>query len=397
MDHPIQYVHSSAMGSTMLSPLRGTECKGLGKILGIVVGVAVAIAVPFIAPAIGAALGGGFFASIAGQALIGAGIGALGGAASSALSGGDLLKGALLGGAGGALTGGVGAWMGGAGLMTGAGSAASALPASVAPSQALLSSVAPSQAVSGALAGVAPSQAGGVLASVAPSQAGGILSTTTAVPAAAGIGTAPVAGTGVSTAFKNAALQSALSMGTQALQGMAPSQQADILKQMQAEMEVTRTQDAAAYAAQKKIFDDYYSYAKSINPEFFGQLERANETQRQNAEWADEEREMREGGYSGAAIAGERRRQVVAGSAGLNTAHTGGFLRGQAAQGAAYQTASNLYPRTPTGYSQNLRSMYDIAGQQDQDRADGIAGVMSPWRVYAAGLAERAPSTRPLV
>jgi hypothetical protein len=387
----IEYIHSSAMNSTMLTPMHGTECKGLGKILGVVVGVVASIAVPFLAPVIGAALGGGFFASIAGQALIGAGIGSLGGAAGSAISGGDILKGALLGGAGGALTGGAGAFLGGAGLTTGA--ANTGAGAGVAGGGFQITAAGGEGLSTGLITGV-DAVTGLPLATAGAAGAAGALAGT--APEAV-VGT-PAASTGVfgglSTGFKTAAVQTLLNGGTQLLQTLQPDQQADLFKKMQAEMEVTRTQDQAAYAAQKKIFDEYYNFAKSINPTFFGELERANESQRLSSTWADTERSLREGGASQTEIAGERRRQEVQGAAGLNTSYAGGFMRGLNAQGSAYQTASNLYPKTPTGYSQNLKTMYDVAGDRENDRAAGIAGLVAPWQVYLQGKVEGSPNTK---
>lgn len=385
----IEYIHSSAMNSTMLTPMHGTECKGLKKILGLAVGIVASIAVPFLAPVIGGVLGGGFFASIAGQALIGAGLGALGGAGGAALSGGDLLKGALLGGAGGALTGGIGAWMSGAGLTAaGAPAAGVGAPATIDPLTGFENAnVGLSAAGVGAGAGLATGALATPVdtASAALATAGG----TGAAPAATGI-----AGVVGSTGFKTAALQTLLQGGTQMLQTLMPSQQADLFKQMQAEMEVTRTQDAAAYAAQKKIFDEYYNFAKGINPEFFSQLERANEAQRLSTTWADTERSMRESGYSPAAIASERRKQEVAGAAGLNTASAGGLMKGLNAQGSAMKTASELYPKSSPSNMQNLNYLRDVAGVNEADRATGIAGLVAPWQVYLQGKVEGSPNTR---
>lgn len=386
----IEYVHCHAMNSTMLTPMHGTECKGLKKILGLTIGIVASIAVPFLAPVIGSALGGGFFASIAGQALIGAGLGALGGAGSQAISGGDILKGALLGGAGGGLTGGVGAWMSGAsGFAGGAPAAAAAGVPTIDPltgfenANAALSTA----AATGAGTGVA-----GALAT--PTDAASAALAAPAAGTAAGTAGTGVAGIVGSTGFKTAAIQTLLNGGTQLLQTMMPSQQADLFKQMQAEMEITRTQDAAAYAAQKKIFDEYYNFAKGINPEFFSQMERANEMQRLSGTWEETERNMRGAGYNTAAIASERRKQEVAGAAGLNTASTGGLMKGLNAQGTAYQIASSLYPKTPTGHLQNLSGMYNIAGDREKDQAEGIAGLMAPWSVYAQGRIEGSPNTR---
>lgn len=384
----IEYVHSRAMTSTMLTPMHGTECKGLKKILGLVVGVVAAIAVPFLAPAIATALGGGFFASIAGQALIGAGIGALGGAASAGISGGDILKGALLGGAGGALTGGVGAFMRGADLTYGATKGAIDVGGATV-------NVASGLATSGVVGAGAAGAAGALAAS--PETAAAALSPALATSTAA----APAASTGIlsgmSTGFKTAAVQTLLNGGTQMLQTLMPSQQAELFKQMQAEMEVTRTQDAAAYAAQKKIFDEYYNFAKGINPEFFSQMERANEMQRLSSTWEETERGLRATGANPQQIAAERRKHEIGASVSLNNASTGGLTKGLNSQGSAMLTASSLYPRTPTGYAASLRDMYNIAGDQENDRAAGIAGLTAPWSVYAQGKIEKSPNTRATV
>lgn len=380
MDFTIEYVRSSAMTSTMLTPISGTECKGLGKILGIVVGVVAAIAVPFLAPVIGTALGGGFFASVAGQALIGAGIGALGGAAGAGISGGDILKGALLGGAGGAIAGGASAFLSGAGLTTAAQPAASSGFTITAAggeglSTGLITGVDPVTGLALAGSGALGATAASPLAVAPEAAAPGVLAGSAAAPTGAL--------SGLSTSFKTAAVQSLIQGGTMALQAMMPSEQANLFAQMQKEMELTRTQDAAAYAAQKKIFDDYYGFAKSLNPEFFAQLERANEQQRLSTTWADTERTLRESGANASTIASERRKQELSAAAGLNTASTGGYLRGLNAQGAAYKTASDLYPKSTMGTVQNLDYLRQAAGAQEADQAAGIAGLIEPWKVYA--------------
>lgn len=388
----IEYVRSSAMGSTFLTPMSGTECKGLGKILGLVIGVVAAIAVPFLAPVIGAALGGGFFASVVGQALIGAGIGALGGAAGAAVSGGDIVKGALLGGAGGALAGGGAAFLSGASLTGGAASTATGVAPAIDPLTGFENANSPLAAASaGAAAGTVSGLAGTDATGVAPAA---LATTTTGAATAAPAAVAAGPLSGLSTGFKTAAIQTVLNGGTQALQALMPNQQAELFSQMQKEMEVTKTQDAAAYAAQKKIFDDYYGFAKSINPEFFAQLERANEQQRLSTTWADTERTLRGAGYSDAAIASERRKHELNASAGLNTAGTGGYLRGLNAQGQALKTASDLYPKAPTNYLSDMATMYNVAGHNEADQAAGIAGLVAPWKIYAQGKVEGSPNAK---
>ncbi len=88
----IEYVGSPLMESTMWTPVLQTEHKkgGIGSVLGIVA----SIAVPFFAPMIATAVFGG--ASVLGSALTGAALGA----GTSALTGGNPLTGALLGGVG---------------------------------------------------------------------------------------------------------------------------------------------------------------------------------------------------------------------------------------------------------------------------------------------------------
>ena len=88
----IEYVGSPLMESTMWTPVLQTEHKkgGIGSFLVIVA----SIAVPFFAPMIATAVFGG--ASVLGSALTGAALGA----GTSALTGGNPLTGALLGGVG---------------------------------------------------------------------------------------------------------------------------------------------------------------------------------------------------------------------------------------------------------------------------------------------------------
>lgn len=365
----IEYVSSSLYATTAFTPYEPTQFKGIKKILGAVIGVVAAIAVPFLAPVIGTALGGGFFASVAGQALIGAGIGAIGGGVSSAVSGGDIIKGALFGAAGGALTGGGAALLGGASLTGGAAASTGAVDAAIASGGGTYG------ALDAALAGTTNT-------AVAGTGAGAGLATSGGTSTAAGT-TAAAGGSTISTGFKNAAIQTLLNGGTQMLQSMAPDQQAQLLKQMQQEMAVTKATDEEAYQAQKKIFDDYYNYAKGLNPDFFAQLERSNEMQRQAAAWQDSERSMRGTGYGDVTVQSEKRKAQIAGSAGLNTASATGYLKGQAAQGSAFQTASNLYPKRSPSTMSNLQSMYGYAGSSAADTAGGIAGLMAPWSVYA--------------
>ncbi len=397
----IEYIPTPLLASTALTPWDpSTQCKGLGSILGTIIGVVATIAVPFLAPVIGSALGGGFFASVVGQALIGAGIGAVGGGVGAAVSGGSILQGALLGGAGGGIAGGAGAFFGGAGLTTGAGTTAGATEAAGqgAGSSFLYGTpgtltgdagLAGSSAFYGS-AGTVPT------AGLAPPTAGvgatGALANPTSIAPAAGAvpgsvaATSGVTGTvggGLSTAFKTAAIQSVMAGGMQALKALAPDQQGALLDQMKQEMAVTQGQDAAAYQQQLKIFNDYYSYAKSINPEYFSQLERNNEAQRLAQVANAGERQMRGSGYGAATIAAERRRNEVEGVAGLNTAGTNGYMRGLQAKDAAYQTASSLYPKSQPTRMYDLQNMYQDAGARSADETAGVAGILAPWQIYA--------------
>jgi hypothetical protein len=377
----IDYVPSSLFDTTALTPWDpSTQCKSVMGILGTVIGVVAAIAVPFIAPAIGAALGGGFFASVAGQALIGAGIGALGGGVGAALSGGSILQGALLGGAGGAIAGGIGAFASGAGFTT-------AAPDAAGTSFFYGSAGVPAAASVGEGTSALYGSTGTPLN--APTATGAIAAAPTSTPTTTGAVPAAIAPTtggvtsGLSTAFKTAALQSLMAGGVQAMKALMPDQQAAMLDQMKQEMEVTKGQDAAAYAAQLKIFNDYYAFAKTISPEFFAQLERNNESQRMATTWADSERALRGSGYGSATIASERRRNEVQGVAGLDTASTNGYMHGLQAKDVAYQTASGLYPKSQPSHMYDMQTMYNIAGAKQADQDAGIAGIIQPWQVYA--------------
>lgn len=390
----IEYVPTPLLSTTALTPWDpSTQCKGLGSILGTIVGVVATIAVPFLAPVIGSALGGGFFASIAGQALIGAGIGAIGGGVGAAVSGSSILQGALLGGAGGGIAGGAGAFFGGAGLTTGAGATAGAGAGPGAGSSFFYGTP-------GTLTGDA-----GLAGSGAFYGSAGTVPTAGLTPPTAGVGatsavanptsTAPAAGAvpggvaattatgGLATAFKTAAIQSVMAGGMQALKTLTSEQQGALLNQMKQEMAVTQGQDAAAYQAQLKIFNDYYSYAKSINPEYFSQLERNNESQRLAQVANAGERQLRATGYGAPTIGAERRRNEVEGVAGLNTAGTTGYMRGLQAKDAAYQTSSSLYPKSQPTHTYDIQNMYNDETARSEDQTAGIAGIIAPWQIYA--------------
>jgi hypothetical protein len=120
MTHPlhIDYIQPTPLALAVRESMYPTEHKGLKQWLGVIV----AVAIPFVAPMISGAIASsgflgatatGFFSTVGGSALVGAGLGGLGAAA----TGGDWKKGALMGGIGGYLGG--APKMGGAGVNTG--------------------------------------------------------------------------------------------------------------------------------------------------------------------------------------------------------------------------------------------------------------------------------------
>jgi len=119
MTHPlhIDYIQPTPLALAVRESMYPTEHKGLKQWLGVIV----AVAIPFVAPMISGAIAAsgflgatatGFFSTVGGSALVGAGIGGL----SAAATGGDWKKGALMGGVGG--------YLGGAPKMGGAGTTA---------------------------------------------------------------------------------------------------------------------------------------------------------------------------------------------------------------------------------------------------------------------------------
>ena len=115
----IDYIQPTPLALAVRDSMYPTEHKGLKQWLGVIV----AIAIPFVAPMISGAIASsgflgatatGFFSTVGGSALVGAGLGGLG----AAVTGGDPLRGALMGGLGGYLGG--APKMGGATVSSGA-------------------------------------------------------------------------------------------------------------------------------------------------------------------------------------------------------------------------------------------------------------------------------------
>ena len=351
----IDYGRRSLFDTTALTPVYDTHFKGLKKWLGIALGAAVSIAIPFAAPAIGGLLGGGFFASVIGQSLIGAGLGALGGAASSAITGGNILQGALIGGAGGALAGGAGAYMSGAGFTTDAATAAQ---------QAAMSGAAPAGLTSTGIEGAQ-------------------LAGTTAAGAATG------AGTSLTSGVTGRLLDVAMTQGPKIAASMLTDTSAmdQALKDVQAEMEAYKGINDAAYQQRLELYNELVNQAKNINPAYYSALAVAQAQQQTASEIDRYRREAATMGGAGAQQrSGEARRLGVLGAAEAATASVRGDLEARGQQAAGLRGAAGAYPTYDTGYLNSLSNMASyqkqLADQQAKDKA-AFAGGLGAAGLYA--------------
>jgi len=114
----IDYIQPTPLALAVRDSMYPTEHKGLKQWLGVIVAIAIPLVAPMLSGAIASsgflgATATGFFSTVGGSALVGAGLGALG----ARVSGGDWKRGALMGGIGGYLGG--APKMGGAGVNTG--------------------------------------------------------------------------------------------------------------------------------------------------------------------------------------------------------------------------------------------------------------------------------------
>lgn len=373
----IRYVRSNLYNTTALTPLRETHHKG--GILGVVLGVAAAIFVPMLAPTIagtlfgaGTALGTAFpmlagaaagSASALGSALVGSALGA----GASALTGGNPLTGALMGG----VTSGAGALFSGAPLfgsatetagLTGAQlSAASAPTAFGVPGAASQAAGAP---ISSSLANTLSGVNGSVVAGTAGSF-GGTNPATAAAPSTNAPATNASAPSSISQTLSNATGnlvsadtvgklgQSALAAGVQAVPSLLAADEAAAAASAQADLAKAQ---ADVYKQQLSIAEDLKKSALAVDPQYLGQ--RAQSGVFKNL--AAQQRELAgaeavRGGESQAAFdAAELRRGQIYGTEAAITAGENARLAGLSTQNQMLRGASAAYPNPPSGYANYL-------------------------------------------
>jgi len=345
------------LNTTALTPYYGeTAFKGgVMKWLGMAVGVIAAIAVPFLAPMVASAFGGGFFASVVGQGLIGAGMGAIGGAAGAAIGGQNIGKGALLGAAGGALAGGIGAAYNGAGAITDAAGVGGF----------------PGTNVAG---GAGPLQLG----------AGGVDAAGNALP-----GNLPVTGEGSTSLGEqlgfSAATSSKLSdgliqAGTTAAVGafgmLGGSAQEDALKELKNELDRAQDMDDSVRQQKLDLYNTLLAQANNMDPARRQQLAINDVMAGTNAQARAMEREAASVGRS-SDNAGRQAR--VAGASEAATAGSNAFYGEDRAKTGAYANAAGMLPgpytSTKAGYH---NAMADMAAAETQGIQQTAAGIIRP-------------------
>jgi hypothetical protein len=346
---------------------------GMGK-LGLIVGAVAAIAVPFIAPAIAPALfGASFGSSIIGQAIVGAGLGALGGAGAAAISGGDVMRTALFGAAGGALGGGVGGALRG-GTLLGT-SAAAGLGGTAA---AGLSGTAAAAGTGAGLTGA--SSLGGGLAATA-----GLTGTTAA---AAGTGAAGLTGTGLlGTAVTTVGgqmvsrltqglLNAAPQLVAQTVTQMSAPDQAEYLAELEKEMDDYKGRDEEGYTARLNLYNQFLTQARNINPLLDAQLAEARVKRQQSSQYQQVMSDLALTDRNPNAKEFASRKFAVEAPLNQFAAFADAYQRGNERQNSAFSTAAGLYPENYNSGVNAATNMYTIA-QAERDKVAEGAGQMA--------------------
>lgn len=351
----IEYV-PSLYDTTSLVPAETMFGGGKGK-WGMILGAVAAIAVPFLAAPIAGALFGG--ASVIGSAIVGAGLGAVAGGAGAALTGGNIMQGALFGAAGGGIGSGIGAAAGGAGWLAGGAGAAGAVPGAVGTGL---------NVGAGLSAGTA-----GTAATTAATAAGG-----------AAAGTVTVGGQAtLMSKLTQSLLGQAPQMIGQVVASMSAPDSAQYLSQLEQEMETMRDQDAAGYAARKAIFDQVYNEARNRDPRFEQMMAEAKVKRNSAQQYAQRMDALGMTDQSDASKTAEARKFSVTQPLEQFAAGAQAYGQGEAARRAGLQTAAGLYPETPRGAAASSYGMYKIA-QEESDRIAGgasqmAAGLLAPF------------------
>eukprot|EP00918_Siedleckia_nematoides_P017532 GHVU01037723.1.p1 GENE.GHVU01037723.1~~GHVU01037723.1.p1 ORF type:complete len:367 (-),score=22.88 GHVU01037723.1:155-1255(-) len=335
------------------------EYKGLKKWLGLAVGAIVSIAIPFAAPLIASTFfaGSAFFASALGSSLIGAGLGAVGGAASAAIGGGNILQGALYGGAAGGIGAGVGNMMG----IGGAGAAATGA----------------------AGAGGAGLTSTGIEAA---QMAGTGLATQAATGAATGGLSSALGGAG--SAFTDALMSAVPGAASSLLTSMTQPDQQAYLKAMEQELKASEAAAGADYERKLSVYNEMLSAARNMDPEFAatlatGEVLAAN-AKRIRAGTQDMSRvggkaadPRRVNAYERAAMINSSSEAASAGTqAGLNT---------QSQQRAAYSQLANASPTYNLGGRPSMYgALYNKQDTANKEFAAGLSGVLEPFSYLGA-------------
>jgi hypothetical protein len=329
------------------------EYKGLKKWLGVAIGAVASIAAPFLAPAIAGVFGAGsFFASTLGTSLIGAGIGAIGGAAGNAIGGGNILTGALYGGIGGGLATGAGQLLGGTGSLFGGGGA-------------------------------------GTTAAAGPTTLPGLASQGAGLSTAAGTGglsSALGAGTG---GITDALLQAAPGMASKLFTTLTQPDQQQYLDQLAKELQNSQAMSMAEYNTKLNLFNELRNEYANIDPAYAAQLAQATVMQR-NAQRADEEYRSQNlrGGASYEQDRERRQRMAqIQGSREASSAYAGAFgdAQGRRTQGMAGLSVPSYNNSQQVAGLQNL---YKLQTAENDKFGEDIGAMVRP---FTYGFASQQP------
>ena len=375
----IVYIKSALNHSSALTPvavavtqfgLWGSIKKGFKKYakpLAMVAGIALSIAVPFVAPTIATTLFSGTMVGtgIIGQAIAGAGMGAVAGALSAYGTGQNVLTGALTGGALGGLTAGGSAYFSGAGLTT------------TAP---------PAGTVAAGTAGAA-----GPTNLVSPSVSGVNVAQGAVLP---GASTAATAGTtsALTRSLTDAALKVAPDAIGTLVSSLSDSQVAQATKEMEAELARLKESDINAYNQQKQLYDALYARYVQIDPTAQAQLAEANVQQKTAAQIANLNPIAGSSAYGYGTDFNTRRLAIAGGAAGTD-AYTDAYYKGEGAKTQALAGLSGAIPQyrsnTLNALSNNVTNAQNAQARLGSDISSFLTPFATEFASYLSPAAKK--------
>jgi hypothetical protein len=150
------------------------------------------------------------------------------------------------------------------------------------------------------------------------------------------------------------------------------------IEQYQQELKALQGKDEAAYQAKLKEYESFVAQAKAVSPEFFGQ-QSANAAMIKNARQIEAGlRDVPRNGNDASRstyLDAERRRANIGASQNTSTAYNQGYGVGLDTKNSMLSKASGMYPSTPKGYLEGMRTVSDMYATDARNRSESARGM----------------------